>query len=107
MKEALEPAQFTEISESLASNYKKAASKPPGDFCRGIPRQPTRQQPGTRQGQERAPYRPPQSNNRGPRQQPPARRYVPMRAPRRGTQPPIDTSYLVGQIMALISNKYH
>jgi hypothetical protein len=29
MKEALEPAQFTEISESLASNYKKAASKPP------------------------------------------------------------------------------
>jgi hypothetical protein len=105
MKEAQEPAQFSEISESLALNYKKAASKPPGDFRRGIPRQPTRQQPGTRQGQTRAPYRPPQANNRGMRQQP-VRRYVPMRAPRRGTQPPINTIDLVGQIMALISNKY-
>jgi hypothetical protein len=105
MKESLEPAQFNEIKDSLSLNYKKAASKQPVDFRRGVPRQPARQQPGARQGQPRAPYRPPPAQNRGLRQQP-SRRFVPMRAPRRSTQPPINTGDLVGQIMALISNKY-
>jgi hypothetical protein len=107
MKDALEPSQFTEIQEALASNYKKAASNTPGARYRNKQRPQIRQQ-GRRLGQApaRRPFKQNQDQPRDQRSQLFQRRDAPIRGPRRNNPVPMNNNDLVGQIMALINSKY-
>jgi hypothetical protein len=103
MKDTLKPSQFTEIQEALVSNYKKAASRPPGDMYINKQRPQMRPQ-GRRSGQ--APARRPFRQIQYQRSQQFQRRDAPIRGPRRNNPVPINNNDLIGQIMALINNKY-
>jgi hypothetical protein len=85
LKDTLDTDQFNEIHESLNSKYKQAALKPR-----------TEGRPAPTRG--RAEFRPPQrSTSQRARNVPPRRREPPMRG---------NNKDLVGQIMALITNRY-
>jgi hypothetical protein len=106
-KDALDPSQFTEIQEALVNNYKKAASRPPRDTYRTKQRPPMWPQ-GRRpvQAPARRPYRQTQFQPREQRSQQFQRRESPIRGPRRNNPMPMNNNDLIGQIMALINNKY-